>query len=81
MLNGESRGSPQADNASEGNIDVMLRGIDSGIDHLIYNNKTDRAYGHIYQCKKLAEHTVMHPRSSLCQVTMTVVMHAVGTLG
>ena len=80
MLNGESRGSPQANDAAMGNADIALLDIDSDTDHLINNNKTYSAYSHTCQCEKLAEHTVVHPRGSLRQMAVAVVLHTVGTL-
>ena len=61
-----------------GNADIALPDIDPDTDHLINNNKAYSAYGHIYQCEKLAKHAVVRPRCSLCQVTVTIVMHTVG---
>ncbi len=62
-----------------GNTDIALPGIDNDTLHLT-NNKSDSAEEHKCQCEKLAEHTVVHPRYGLCKVTMTAVMHTVGTL-
>ena len=45
MQNGESRGSPQANDATMGNVDMALLGIGSGTD-LINDDKADSACGY-----------------------------------
>ena len=79
MLIGESRRGTQADNAAMGDVYMASPGIDAGTDHLVNNNKTDSADGHKREGEKLAEHTIVYPRCCRSQVTMTAMLHAIGT--
>jgi len=80
QLNGESRRSTQAYDAAMGDAHVAPLGINPTAHHLINNKDADSGRGHIGEGEKLTEHTIVHPRGCLRQVTVTIVMHAVGAL-
>ena len=61
ILNGESRGSTQANDATIGDADITPQGIDAEVDHLINNNKAGHTKGYKGQGEKLAEHTIVCP--------------------
>ena len=79
MLNGESRGSAQANDAAMGNADMALTGIDAAADQLVDGDKAYSSSGHESEGEKLAEHAVVGPLVHRRHVAMTVVVHAVNT--
>lgn len=59
LLNGESRGSTQANDATVSHADMALPGIDTADKHLINNSKAGNGCGHEGKSQKLAEHTLV----------------------
>ena len=80
MLNGENGRSTQANDAAMGDTDIAPLGINPATGHFIYCNKSYSSSGHKCKGQKLAQQAVVRPRGHLCQVAVTTVMNAVGTL-
>lgn len=59
MLNGESRGSTQADNAAIGNTYLTSQNVNLDACRIVYNNKADSGSNHKRESEKLAEHAIV----------------------
>lgn len=79
LLNKESRGCPQADDAQMNHRYMVTTGINIHPVRSIQEKQGDSGYGNERQCDELAQQALVYRRNELSKVTTTMMMYALCT--